>query len=553
MQPQNARKRQSPGNQGTSFLDSLANLPKIDPEALKARNYPTPSIYSLSPGSYLDFSPVNRGVHSKNSTQNGTGQTRLYAADPIPALAAYQQMNKKSFNVASIDLDEPILPPDMKKQKSESRRIRKKFVPTRMNQVPPLPRDTQISPLPDLPPKLIQQQRNFSSKVPSPPNTRKISQMKKRSTTSRSKRIENLTTPERTISSLYERLSVINDPLKVVEILQGINALDFFYFMPVANFHKKNRKFNPYDLRIVPWDSVDPNNYSTISNKGVTHFCFGEEAAFTSLSEWKKEHNNYHKVLQIKLFSKFQVWKAFSTWRKTVRRGLFRTRKNELQEKLFILNPFLAPALLTVQTECYAIQHTQKMNSWQSDKTYSKQAFLDEQYQQMSRVSFTLAKFREAIKFFVLKACQRVLLEALFIPDKVNLMSQMELQQLSFEIMKLYEHGIETQDKTYFIARNIQTSLSKRNTPLDQSNKFDQSEIFIDYSGETDLEPRRHSLDILDKRSYTEQAAKRELCFRLARFIKLTDYMIMSGLHSLTLHSLTSLLDHLKQQVSDLT
>ena len=68
-------------------------LPKIDPEALKANNYPAPGIYSLEPGSYMDFSPVGVSMHNSNRQPV---VSRIHAGDPIPALAAYQRMNKKS-------------------------------------------------------------------------------------------------------------------------------------------------------------------------------------------------------------------------------------------------------------------------------------------------------------------------------------------------------------------------------------------------------------------------------------------------------------------------
>ena len=68
-------------------------LPKIDPEALKAKNYPTPGIYALEPGSYMDFSPVRHNVNTANAA---VVASRIHTGDPIPALAAYQRVNKKS-------------------------------------------------------------------------------------------------------------------------------------------------------------------------------------------------------------------------------------------------------------------------------------------------------------------------------------------------------------------------------------------------------------------------------------------------------------------------
>ena len=266
------------------------------------------------------------------------------------------------------------------------------------------------------------------------------------------------------------------------------------------------RSVNPYNLRIVTWEGVDRSDYRTISSKGVTHFREGEEMDFTPLSDWKREFLNYHHLIKIKTFAKFQLWKAFSTWRKNIRRDIIHNRRKSLQEKLFFLNPDLTPALLTVSNECHAICKTQNLSCWRESKIYSKQAFLDEQYQQMSQVSFTLAKFREAIKFFVIKACQRVLLRNMFIPDEVYRVTQPELAGLSEDVVNLYETGLQKQE----------------------------------YCGA--LETRTAPLDTQDKSSYTEQAAKRVLCQRLSRFVRLTDYMILSALHGLSFNSLNSLL-----------
>ena len=368
--------------------------------------------------------------------------------------------------------------------------------------VPPLPRVTQPSILPQLPPKLIQQQRNFSSKVPSPPNSRKLQSQARKRTSSRGKKRE----VESPIDCFIDQLTQASNPLELVELISGREDVGFFYLSTRDKSRRKNRPLNPYDLKVVLWESVNRADYRTISAKGVSHFREGEEMEFTALSDWNREYMNYHHLLEIKTFAKFQLWKAFSTWRRNVRRDIIHLRKKNLQEKLFILNRDLSPALLTVSAECHAICQTQDLSSWQRDRIYSKQAFLDVQYQQMSRVSFTLAKFREAIKFFVIKACQRVLLRHMFIPDEVFRVTQQELTGFSEETVSLYETGLQKQEYS--------SALEERTAPL----------------------------DTLEKSSYTEQAVKRSITQRLSRFIRLTDYMILSSMHGLSVNSLNNLL-----------
>jgi dynein heavy chain len=60
------------------------------------------------------------------------------------------------------------------------------------------------------------------------------------------------------------------------------------------------------------------DNYYTISSEGVTHVS-NNEAEFTPLKRWAKEYEDYKKMIKIKTFQKFRIWKAFAVWRKNVR------------------------------------------------------------------------------------------------------------------------------------------------------------------------------------------------------------------------------------------
>ena len=65
---------------------------------------------------------------------------------------------------------------------------------------------------------------------------------------------------------------------------------------------------------------VNKSDYSTLSLNGVTRFRHGKEAEFTELTHWIRDYKNFNKLLKIKSFSLFRVWKAFATWRKNVRK-----------------------------------------------------------------------------------------------------------------------------------------------------------------------------------------------------------------------------------------
>lgn len=64
---------------------------------------------------------------------------------------------------------------------------------------------------------------------------------------------------------------------------------------------------------------VNPNDYSTISLTGVTRLLNAKEAEFTPVEQWLTDYKHFRRLIKIKTFAKFRIWKAFSVWRKNVR------------------------------------------------------------------------------------------------------------------------------------------------------------------------------------------------------------------------------------------
>lgn len=67
---------------------------------------------------------------------------------------------------------------------------------------------------------------------------------------------------------------------------------------------------SPYELEVVPYAKVEPDNYYTISATNVTHF-YGGDVEITSLAQWEREANLYRRMMQIKFFRRYRIWKAF--------------------------------------------------------------------------------------------------------------------------------------------------------------------------------------------------------------------------------------------------
>ena len=80
-----------PLNQGTvGSIDP--SLRRVDPGTLRANIHPVPDIYSIQPGTFMNFSPVRSLVGDKGAPVT----SRIHQREPIPALATYQKMNKKN-------------------------------------------------------------------------------------------------------------------------------------------------------------------------------------------------------------------------------------------------------------------------------------------------------------------------------------------------------------------------------------------------------------------------------------------------------------------------
>lgn len=55
---------------------------------------------------------------------------------------------------------------------------------------------------------------------------------------------------------------------------------------------------------------------------------------------------------QIKLFSKFRLWKTFFTWRKSITQAKYKDAQELVRKKLFVLNSVLQKALLEMRQMC---------------------------------------------------------------------------------------------------------------------------------------------------------------------------------------------------------
>lgn len=65
------------------------------------------------------------------------------------------------------------------------------------------------------------------------------------------------------------------------------------------------------------WRAAD---YYTFSRAGVTHFVGKGDSEFTSLEQWEREYRLFGQLHAIPFFKKYRKWKAFTVWKRGVRR-----------------------------------------------------------------------------------------------------------------------------------------------------------------------------------------------------------------------------------------
>jgi hypothetical protein len=70
-----------------------------------------------------------------------------------------------------------------------------------------------------------------------------------------------------------------------------------------------------YDLEVVSQDLIDKDYYFTLSKEGIT-ICRDKVSQFTPLAQWERETLLFNKIINIRFFTLYKRWKAFTVWRR---------------------------------------------------------------------------------------------------------------------------------------------------------------------------------------------------------------------------------------------
>uniref|UniRef100_A0A8C4FET8 Dynein axonemal heavy chain 6 n=1 Tax=Catagonus wagneri TaxID=51154 RepID=A0A8C4FET8_9CETA len=285
----------------------------------------------------------------------------------------------------------------------------------------------------------------------------------------------------------------IQNPLQIIKIVRENEHIGFLYMIPAVP--RSSTEYDIYNLKVVNYESINKNDYYTISKKAITHI-YNDDIEFIEIDRWEQEYLYHRELTKIPIFSLFRKWKAFNVWKKNVRSKKISGCRKSLQKNLFIVNRYLRPALLKINELCYQLSYM-GLCCIEKCHTYTLQEFKVAQVIRLEEVTERLEEFRNEAKDVVRKACRVALRAAGFVPDDC-----------------VYE-------------------------PVEGHLKRPESGSFIELPTSGDSE----------KMTYTEQASKRHHCMRLTCFIRLNDYLIENTMHVLTVNSASSLLNYLTDKL----
>jgi dynein heavy chain len=265
-----------------------------------------------------------------------------------------------------------------------------------------------------------------------------------------------------------------------------ISPADFVEF--ILNHQSLTEEFcymnrsGPYDFEIVPFSKINPNDYMTISIRGVTHYSNGEHD-YQDLSEWQRDQEMYRKIVQIPFFDKYQRWKLFSVWKSVMRNQRVHNCSKTLNANLFSLDQTLVDALLKCRTLCV------KISTWNLLEINSMTCYQLEEFQEAQM------KVRQ---------------------DKIR-----ELNEVWQKIKDVLLQSC---------TESLQNFLKK--------NGFGQTKIQMD-------EPKEGGADDEEAaaKSYTEQATTRTQCRKLTKFIRTVQYLFNDAIAQMVQYTTQRLLE----------
>ncbi|KAJ6638438.1 Dynein axonemal heavy chain 6, partial [Pseudolycoriella hygida] len=193
-----------------------------------------------------------------------------------------------------------------------------------------------------------------------------------------------------------------------------ISSKEYCFIYLTYAIPRSSEHFTPYSLKEAKYSEIDRNEFFTVDREGVAYFSRYENH-FTKLQLWLTEYDLYLKMIKLRTFAKYRLWKGFKTWQKTVHWRKYLEARQFLEDKLFIANPWLARAILLLRKEycefvgmCF-IDETTKQN-------FEVFYFIEVQMAAFEACKNTLMDFRNSTAEVLFDACHTAISKKGFQP-----------------------------------------------------------------------------------------------------------------------------------------
>ncbi|CAM9257500.1 unnamed protein product [Scytosiphon promiscuus] len=252
---------------------------------------------------------------------------------------------------------------------------------------------------------------------------------------------------------------------------------------PNVFLYLKANTDNPYELTIV--DSVDPalDNFYTLSMNGLV--CSAKHRTeFITVEQFERQYMQYHRITVLPFFRQYSRWKSFVEWKRFVRIRKRAKCRAVLEEDLFILHPWLRIGIRQLKELCHelSLRRVFKVGCG----THTLEEFCDLQSAQRDYLDSELQQFSLDVRAAVMKSCEQTLYNF------------------------LHKAGFNVKASTPEEARELLMKTMEEVNP---------SEI-----------------------SFTERAAMRTQCRKLAKFMKVADFLVADTHLGVALESTRDLL-----------
>ncbi|KEP65299.1 UNVERIFIED_CONTAM: ATPase family associated with various cellular activities (AAA) domain-containing protein [Hammondia hammondi] len=286
-------------------------------------------------------------------------------------------------------------------------------------------------------------------------------------------------------------------PRDFVEFIRSHRSLtDEFCYM---------NRTGAYSYRIVPFAEKNPTDFLTLSSRGVAHYREGE-TEFHSLQAWEQDQEKFRRIISIPFFSNYHKWRILSIWKAVMREVRFRLCASILQKNLFSLDGVLRKTLLNIRA-CGT-----KLAAWPHLLLHGEGAcaldlFLELQASRRQHLVAELRKVWRTVTAELSRACSESL--------------QSFLEANGFPARKT-SAGEPSEN-----SRDAPLSSRRGDAPLRSGQPDDcpAARLSRDASALS-----RGSRASGPPASYTVKATARLQCRKLAKFVKVTEYLLLDAL-----------------------